>query len=46
LFKLGDEHPHTLESRDSLIGLYEAWDKPKKAEQWRAKLAEIHGATP
>jgi hypothetical protein len=30
------------ESRDdsnaTLIDLYEAWNKPEKAEQWRAKL--------
>jgi hypothetical protein len=36
--KLGDEHPHTLESWNKLIELYEAWNKPEKAEQWRAKL--------
>ncbi len=35
---LGDKHPDTLESWNSLIGLYEAWGKPKKAEEWRAKL--------
>jgi hypothetical protein len=23
-----------------LIELYEAWDKPEKAEQWRAKLPQ------
>jgi len=36
--KLGDTHPHTLESWHNLIELYEAWDKPEKAEEWRAKL--------
>jgi hypothetical protein len=35
---LGDEHPETLETWNSLIALYEAWCKPEKAEQWRAKL--------
>ena len=36
--KLGDNHPHTLESVNNLITLYEAWKKPEKADQWRAKL--------
>jgi len=36
--KLGDTHPHTLESWNNLIDLYEAWNKPDKANQWRAKL--------
>ncbi len=36
--KLGDTHPHTLESWNNLIKLYEAWGKPEKAEEWRAKL--------
>jgi serine/threonine protein kinase len=35
--KLGDTHPHTLESWSNLIELYEAWNKPEKANQWRAK---------
>jgi hypothetical protein len=37
--KLGDTHPHTLESLNNLIDLYEAWNKPEKAGRWRAKLA-------
>jgi hypothetical protein len=36
--KLGDNHPHTLESWNNLIALYNAWDKPEKANEWRAKL--------
>jgi Flp pilus assembly protein TadD len=39
--KLGDTHPHTLESMNNLIALYEAWNKPEKAEAWRTKLAQI-----
>ena len=35
---LGDTHPHTQESLNNLITLYEAWNKPEKAEQWRSKL--------
>jgi len=38
--KLGDTHPHTIESINNLIELYEAWNKPEKAEQWRAKLPQ------
>ena len=36
--KLGDTHPHTLESWHTLINLYEDWKKPEKAEQWKAIL--------
>jgi serine/threonine-protein kinase len=36
--KLGDQHPHTIKSLNQLIQLYEGWNKPKKANQWRAKL--------
>jgi len=35
---LPDEHPDTVESWHNLIELYEAWGKPEKAEEWRAKL--------
>ena len=35
--KPGDTHPHTLESWNNLIELYKAWDKPKKADEWRSK---------
>jgi hypothetical protein len=38
--KPGDTHPHTLESLNNLIELYEAWGKPEKAEEWRAKLPQ------
>ena len=36
--KLGDTHPHTIESMNNLIALYKAWDKPEKAKVWRVKL--------
>jgi serine/threonine protein kinase len=36
--KLGDKHPHTIESMKNLIDLYEAWNKPEKAKEWREKL--------
>ncbi|MHC4556852.1 MAG: tetratricopeptide repeat protein [Planctomycetota bacterium] len=38
--KLGDTHPHTLQSWNGLIDLYEAWGKPEKAKEWRAKLPQ------
>jgi len=38
--KLGDTHPHTIESLNNLIDLYEAWGKPEKAKEWRAKLPQ------
>ncbi|MFC1634052.1 tetratricopeptide repeat protein [Planctomycetota bacterium] len=38
--KLGDTHPHTIESWKNLIKLYEAWNKLEKADQWRAKLPQ------
>ena len=42
--KLGDTHPHTLESWKNLIDLYEAWGKPEKAEEWRKKLQQTEAA--
>jgi hypothetical protein len=32
---------HTLESPNNSIALYDAWNKPEKAEQWRAKLLQM-----
>jgi len=29
-----------LESWNNLIELYEAWNKPEKANEWRAKLPQ------
>ena len=34
-------HPHTLESLNNLIALYEAWNKREKTKEWRAKLSQI-----
>jgi serine/threonine protein kinase len=41
LEKLGAIHPHTSESWNNLIDLYDAWNKPEKAEEWRAKLQQM-----
>ena len=38
--KLGDTHPYTIESINNLIKLYRVWNKPEKAEEWRAKLPD------
>ena len=35
-----DPLPHTLESMNNLITLYEAWGKPEQAEEWREKLPQ------
>jgi serine/threonine protein kinase/Flp pilus assembly protein TadD len=43
--KLGDKHPHTIESLNNLIDLYEAWNKPEKAQEWRAKLPQTEAKT-
>jgi serine/threonine protein kinase/Flp pilus assembly protein TadD len=39
--KLGDTHPRTLKLINNLIDLYEAWGKPEKAKEWRAKLSQM-----
>jgi hypothetical protein len=39
--KLGDTHSHTLESWHNLIELNEAWGKPEKTKEWRAKLPHM-----
>jgi len=39
--KLGDTHPNTKESFNNLIELYEAWNKPEKANERRTELEQI-----
>ena len=39
----GDEHSETRTCLKYFVLLYEAWDKPEKAEQWRAKLNATEG---
>jgi len=43
--KLGDTRPHTMESLNNLIALYEAWGKPEEAEELRAKLLQMEAAS-
>jgi len=38
--KLSDTHPHTIDSLNNLIALYEACNKPEKANEWQAKLLQ------
>ena len=38
--KLGSEDPHTTESREQLVTLYQTWPKPGEAQKWRAKLPQ------
>ncbi len=33
-------HPLLVEATQRLVGLYEAWEKPEQAAQWRARLPE------
>lgn len=37
---LGEEHAETLACQEDFVKLYEAWGKPEKAEEWRAKLPQ------
>ena len=39
--KLDGNHPNTFKSWHNLIELYEAWNKPEKAEEWRANLLKV-----
>jgi hypothetical protein len=39
----GEEHPETQACLKYFVLLYEAWDKPEKAEEWRAKLSSTEG---
>ncbi len=40
---LVEGHPDTVAAMNKLIKLYEAWEKPQKAEQWRSKLPSKKG---
>jgi hypothetical protein len=35
---MSEKHPDTILAINELIKAYEAWEKPEKAEKWRAKL--------
>ena len=35
----GEDHSETLACREHFVDLYEAWGKPEKADEWRAKLS-------
>ena len=37
---LGDEHYLTLTAVNAIVKLYDEWDKPAKAAEWRARLPE------
>jgi hypothetical protein len=42
--KLGDIHPHTLQSLNIFIDLYEIPNKPEEAEEWRVRLSQTEAA--
>jgi tetratricopeptide (TPR) repeat protein len=35
---LGEDHVYTRGAIELLVDLYEAWNKPEKAEEWRTRL--------
>ena len=37
--KLGDKHPHTLESLNNLTELYEAWGRPERIENSELRMS-------
>jgi tetratricopeptide (TPR) repeat protein len=39
----GQEHPETRACLEHFVRFYEVWDKPEKAEEWRAKLPHTEG---
>jgi len=38
---IGPHDQNTIESIRKIVELYEAWNKPEKAKEWRAKLEQI-----
>ena len=42
--KLGRDHPHTVDSLNQLVHLYESWNKPNEAAQWRGRLSDAADA--
>jgi hypothetical protein len=38
--QFGPEHPHNIDMLNQLVSFYEAWGKPEKAEECRAKLPQ------
>ena len=38
LAMVGPDHPWTRSTRDRLAQLYDAWEKPDRAAEWRARL--------
>jgi tetratricopeptide (TPR) repeat protein len=42
---LGEGHPEIRACQEQFVALYEAWDKPEKAEQWREKLSSNEGTS-
>jgi tetratricopeptide (TPR) repeat protein len=40
---VGPDHRSSVRATEGLVQLYEAWDKPKEAEKWRAKLPKSVG---
>ena len=41
-----DTKKHLAEAGDGVVAMYQAWGKPEKAAEWRAKLGARGGETP
>ena len=39
--QFGPEHSHTINMLNQLVNLYEAWNKPEEAKEWRGKLPQM-----
>jgi tetratricopeptide (TPR) repeat protein len=44
ILRLGETHQETQKAIKAIIRLYEAWNKPEKVEEWRAKLPQREDA--
>lgn len=42
----GPDHPYTIVAISGCVTLYEKWNKPEQADEWRAKLPESARKTP
>ncbi|MDI9432627.1 MAG: tetratricopeptide repeat protein [Planctomycetota bacterium] len=41
----GEDDPHRVHVLKDLVRVYESWDKPNEATEWRSKLLEAKGVT-
>ena len=41
-----EQHPDVQECINNLVDLYQAWDKPQQADEWRGKLPDERQTIP